>query len=59
MQALLTREGMYGPFLAQAEACEINKNSNIGEIADSLFISPTQVNEAHLAALAWAQHLNI
>jgi EAL and modified HD-GYP domain-containing signal transduction protein len=59
MQALLSREGMYGPFLALAEACEMNNNSKIGELADSLFISPLQVNEAHLASLAWAQNLKI
>jgi len=53
-QALLSREGMYGPFLALAEACELKNNEKIGELADSLFVSPEQVNEAHLAALAWA-----
>jgi EAL and modified HD-GYP domain-containing signal transduction protein len=57
-QALLSREGMYGPFLALTEACEIG-NGQAGELADSLFISPRQVNEAHLAALAWAQNLKI
>ncbi len=57
-QALLSREGMYGPFLALAESCEIN-NGQAGELADSLFISPKQVNEAHLAALAWSQNLKI
>lgn len=58
MQALLTRDGMYGPFLALAEACEFN-NGAAGELADSLFISASQVNEAHLAALAWAQTLKL
>jgi c-di-GMP-related signal transduction protein len=58
-QALLSRDGMYGPFLALAEACERNNNDKIGELADSLFISPLQVNEAHLAALAWAQNLKL
>ncbi len=57
-QALLAREGMYGPFLALAEACECN-NGNASELADSLFISPRQVNEAHLAALCWAQNLKL
>jgi EAL and modified HD-GYP domain-containing signal transduction protein len=59
VQALLSREGMYGPFLALAEACEAGNNDKIGELADSLFISPLQVNESHLAALAWAQNLKI
>lgn len=58
-QALLGREGMYGPFLALAEACEHGNSDNIGALAESLFISPTQVNEAHLAALAWAQNLKL
>ncbi|MBX9800317.1 MAG: HDOD domain-containing protein [Burkholderiaceae bacterium] len=57
-QALLTRDGMYGPFLALAEACELN-NGNIAALAESLFISARQVNEAHLAALLWAQALKI
>jgi len=58
-QALLGREGMYGPFLALAEACEYGNSDKIGELAESLFISPAQVNEAHLAALAWAQNLKL
>jgi len=58
-QALLGREGMYGPFLALAEACEYGNCDKIGELAESLFISPEQVNEAHLAALAWAQNLKL
>jgi hypothetical protein len=31
----------------------------VSELADSLFISPNHVSEAHLAALAWAQNLKI
>jgi c-di-GMP-related signal transduction protein len=58
-QALLAREGMYGPFLALAESCEINNCDKIGELADSLFISAEQVNEAHLTALAWAQSIKL
>jgi EAL and modified HD-GYP domain-containing signal transduction protein len=57
-QALLTREGMYGPLLALAEACEPD-NGDLGAVADSLFLSARQVNEAHLAALAWAQSIKI
>lgn len=57
-QALLTRDGMYGPFLALAEACEPD-NGDIGALADSLFLNARQVNEAHLAALAWAQAIKI
>ena len=57
-QALLSREGVYGPFLALAEACELN-SQNLETMAASLFISGRQVNEAHLAALAWAQSLEL
>jgi c-di-GMP-related signal transduction protein len=57
-EALLSREGMYGPFLALTEACEVN-NGLAGELADSLFLSPVQVNEAHMAALAWVQNLKL
>jgi EAL and modified HD-GYP domain-containing signal transduction protein len=57
-QALLTRDGMYGPFLSLAEACEMN-NGDIGTLADALFMSPRKVNEAHLAALAWAQSIQL
>jgi c-di-GMP-related signal transduction protein len=57
-QALLTREGMYGPFLSLAETCE-KGGGNIGELADSMFVSASQVNEAHMSALAWAQMLKL
>ncbi len=57
-QALLTRDGIYGPFLALAEACE-KDNGAAGPLADSLFISASQVNEAHMAALVWAQALKL
>lgn len=55
-QALLSRGGVYGPFLALAEACEL-RDGRAGELADALFINACQVNEAHLSALAWAQNL--
>lgn len=57
-QALLTRDGMYGPFLALAEACEPD-NGDIGALADSLFMNARQVNEAHLAALVWTQGIKL
>jgi EAL and modified HD-GYP domain-containing signal transduction protein len=58
-EALLKRQGIYGPFLSLAEACEKGNNAAIGALADSLFISPAQVNEAHLGALTWAQSLKL
>lgn len=56
VQALMTRDGMYGPYLALAEACELN-SMLVGSLASSLHISPDEVNQAHLQALAWAQNI--
>ena len=56
--ALLKREGRYGPFLALAEACELNSNL-VASLAASLEISPLEVNKAHLCALAWAQSVAV
>jgi EAL and modified HD-GYP domain-containing signal transduction protein len=56
VRALLTRGGMYGPYLALAEACELNSQL-VESLAASLSITPEEVNKAHLSALAWAQSL--
>jgi c-di-GMP-related signal transduction protein len=52
--ALLERGGRYGPYLALAEACELNSNL-VASLATSLQLAPEEVNKAHLSALAWAQ----
>jgi c-di-GMP-related signal transduction protein len=57
-EALLSRTGIYGPFLALAEACELH-TSDVEDMATNLCISPKQVNRAHLSALAWAQSLKL
>ena len=54
--ALLTRGGKYGPYLALAEACELNSNL-VASLASNLNISPMELNKAHLQALAWAQNV--
>lgn len=54
VEALLTRGGVYGPYLALAEACELNSDL-VSSLAASLELSPLDVNRAHLCALAWAQ----
>jgi EAL and modified HD-GYP domain-containing signal transduction protein len=54
VRALLTRDGVYGPYLALAEACELN-STLVASMAAALDISPLEVNKAHLSALAWAQ----
>lgn len=56
--ALLTRGGKYGPYLALAEACELN-TSLVVSLAESLGIAPIDVNKAHLQALAWAQNVAV
>lgn len=58
MQALLKREGIYGPFLKLAEACE-RADADPAALADAAFVTPEQVNRAHVAALAWASELQV
>ena len=58
VRALLTRGGVYGPYLALAEACELNSHL-VASLAASLGISPIDVNKAHLSALAWAQNISL
>ena len=55
--ALLNREGIYGPFLQLAEACEDADSARIAQLAGSLQYDPDKVNECHIAALAWAEEL--
>jgi c-di-GMP-related signal transduction protein len=57
-EALLSRQGIYGPFLALAEACELNA-AQLESMATALCISPRQVNQAHLSALAWVRNLKL
>jgi hypothetical protein len=57
-EALLTRSGPYGPYVALAEACELN-SPLLGPLSAALKISPQEVNLAHLSALAWAQNLGV
>ncbi|HTH45767.1 MAG TPA: HDOD domain-containing protein [Oxalicibacterium sp.] len=57
-QALLSREGVYGPFLTLAESLEPD-NGDVNALSDALFLSPRQVNEAHLAALSWAGSIKL
>lgn len=57
-QALLSGEGIYGPFLALVQACE-SRDGDAQAQADALFLSTSQVNRAHFAALVWAQTLKL
>ncbi|MPS48427.1 MAG: EAL domain-containing protein [Methylobacillus sp.] len=57
--ALLHRQGIYGPFLQLAEACESQDSRRIIALADSLQLDPNKVNDAHVAALAWVEALGV
>lgn len=53
-QAILSRGGLYGPFVALAESCELD-DGQAARLSEALFLSPAQVNAAQLSALVWAQ----
>jgi c-di-GMP-related signal transduction protein len=53
-QAILSRGGLYGPFVALAEACELD-NGEAARLSEALFVSAAQVNAAQLTALVWSQ----
>jgi hypothetical protein len=55
--AILDHEGLYGPFLKLALACEGDMGQAEG-LADMLFIDPAQVNAARLSAIAWAHDVS-
>lgn len=57
--ALMTRQGLYGPFLDLAIACEEGDLDHIEKLAFSLQLEPETINQAHLAALAWVETLGI
>lgn len=57
--ALLHRQGIYGPFLELTEACEEGDSAHIENLAFSLQMEPETINRAHLAALAWVETLGI
>ena len=57
--ALLTRQGIYGPFLQLTEACEGADINQIEELALALQLEPAKVNKAHIEALAWVETLGI
>lgn len=58
VQALLSREGAYGPFLALVEACEQAEGCSALH-AEALFMTAVEVNQAHVSALAWAQNIKL
>ncbi len=57
--ALLHKQGIYGPFLELAKACEGGDAGNIEKLAFSLQLESENINQAHLSALAWVETLGI
>jgi EAL and modified HD-GYP domain-containing signal transduction protein len=59
IDALADRSGIYGPFLALAEAVESGNSEQLESLASSLMVTPDQVSQAHLQALAWVEQLGL
>lgn len=59
MDALADRTGIYGPFLALTEAVESGDAEQLENLASSLMVTPDQVSQAHLQALAWVEQLGL
>jgi EAL and modified HD-GYP domain-containing signal transduction protein len=61
VDALLRREGPYGPILAVVEATEtldrIDSRTKATEVSELLGVTPAQLNRAQLDALSWAEGL--
>lgn len=57
-QALRSRDGVYGPFLALAESCE-REDGSTAALADALSMEAERINQAHLAAMVWAQNIKL
>jgi EAL and modified HD-GYP domain-containing signal transduction protein len=58
-EALLSRTGIYGPFLELAEACEDPDMTNVPSLSEQLQISADMLNRAHVSALAWVEELGV
>ncbi|MFQ6333921.1 EAL and HDOD domain-containing protein [Methylophilus sp. 3sh_L] len=59
VDALVERQGIFGPFLKLTEACEDANNEEILEMAAMLQLQPEKVNQCHMEALAWTEALGI
>lgn len=59
IDALSDRSGIYGPFLSLTEAVESGNYELLENLAMSLMLTPDQVSQAHLQALAWVEQLGL
>jgi EAL and modified HD-GYP domain-containing signal transduction protein len=58
VQVLRSQDGVYAPYLALAVACE-REDANAAAIANAMGMNTTRINQAHLAAIAWAQAIKL
>ena len=56
--ALLHRQGVYGPFLSLIEACESVDADKLDAIASALYINAQEVNHCHIESLLWADSVS-
>jgi EAL and modified HD-GYP domain-containing signal transduction protein len=56
--ALLHRTGPLAPYLTLTEACETGDDEAFAQAATALGLTSSQINWAHLQALAWAETLS-
>lgn len=59
VDALLRRGGVYGPFLALAEACESEAAAVLGALAAELGLDLDDIARTRLEAIAWADALEL
>jgi EAL and modified HD-GYP domain-containing signal transduction protein len=57
--ALLSRQGIYAPFLQLSIACEGANSACIKEYAELLQLDAAKVNQCNIAALAWVENLGL
>lgn len=58
-EALLHKQGIYGPYLQLTEAYESDDASTLDTLAQHFNYPPSRLNACHFAALAWAESLTV
>ncbi len=58
-EALENHRGIFGSILQLVVACEDPQMQDVTRLSAEVGISPAEVNEAHLAALAWVEEIGI
>lgn len=57
-KALVSREGIYAPYLNLAVACEKGEQESVAELAGELRLRAEDVNLAHVQAMLWAEEVD-